>query len=392
MSYATPSDSRTRPPACSTRRRLGAAVPLMLLGVLGPLACAQPSGLKSPSHRLDTTTVRLPDPKHSDVRFQIEHAQASPPLLAPAVSGRVTTIDAQTSPAVAPLNGQIVRVAVALGERVKQGAKIALVRTPELAELQRSLRTYDVVLRTKHSTVARLQQLVEQRIAPQQDLLLAQSELDEAQVARDAARARLRSLGIGTEGDTAYWVLASRPGTVVQLSAAPGQLVGPDTAHPVATVANIDEVLVIADLPARAVAGVSAGSRARIANPGDTLVAAEGTVELVPAVMDPDRQTVPIRIRAKNEGHGLRPNAYVDVTFQPASDQPTVQVPASAIVRDGLTAVVFVQVAPDRVRRRNVELGRQTSERVEIRSGLEAGEAIVVSGALLLLNALDIEG
>jgi multidrug efflux pump subunit AcrA (membrane-fusion protein) len=67
-------------------------------------------------------------------------------------------------------------------------------------------------------------------------------------------------------------------------------------------------------------------------------------------------------------------------------------VPASAVVRDGAKTIVFVQVGELRYRAREVELGRRTKDVVEILHGLENGERIVVSNALLLLNAIELQG
>jgi multidrug efflux pump subunit AcrA (membrane-fusion protein) len=53
--------------------------------------------------------------------------------------------------------------------------------------------------------------------------------------------------------------------------------------------------------------------------------------------------------------------------------------------------VVFVEEKPGMFRRRPVQLGRQTRDEVEIASGLSDGEPVVVDGALLLLNAIDVE-
>jgi cobalt-zinc-cadmium efflux system membrane fusion protein len=66
-------------------------------------------------------------------------------------------------------------------------------------------------------------------------------------------------------------------------------------------------------------------------------------------------------------------------------------VPAEAVVSDGLTAVVFVESEPGVFRRREVTAGRRTAGKVELLSGVRPGERVVVRGALLLLNALDLE-
>jgi cobalt-zinc-cadmium efflux system membrane fusion protein len=82
----------------------------------------------------------------------------------------------------------------------------------------------------------------------------------------------------------------------------------------------------------------------------------------------------------------------VNVTFMPPGDEKLVEVPAAAVVSDGAQSVVFVETEPGTFHRRPVEVGRQSRERAEITAGLKPGERVVTSGALLLLNALNVEG
>ncbi|MEO5728662.1 MAG: efflux RND transporter periplasmic adaptor subunit, partial [Byssovorax sp.] len=249
-----------------------------------------------------------------------------------------------------------------------------------------------LAIQTRQAMVERTRQLVESRAGAQNDLIVAESELAEAKLAAHAAGAKLSSLQIAQSGDTTYWVLATRSGTVVQLDAAPGKQVGPDKDKPVATVADLDEVLVLGDVPQRDAVMLTAGMKALVSFAGSTSAPIEGVVETVSEVVDPERQTVPIRVRVKTGERKLRPNAYVDLTFTPSGDAPVVQVPAEAVVSDGAASVVFVETEPGVFRRRPVQLGRQTKEKAEIASGLAAGERVVTSGALLLLNSLDVQG
>jgi cobalt-zinc-cadmium efflux system membrane fusion protein len=58
--------------------------------------------------------------------------------------------------------------------------------------------------------------------------------------------------------------------------------------------------------------------------------------------------------------------------------------PASAIQRDGDHSIAFVALGGNRFERRRVEPGRKTGEFIEILSGLEIGDEVVVEGAFLL--------
>ena len=223
--------------------------------------------------------------------------------------------------------------------------------------------------------------------------MVAESELAEAKLTAQNASAKIQSLSVKEQSDTVYWIVAQRAGTVVQLDAVPGQEVGPDKETPVVTVADLDSVLVVGDLRQREATGIVPGLAAEVSSPGTTKGALVGQVESVSEVLDPDRQTVPVRIRLENVGHAFRPNSYVNVSFSTTqSGKTVVLVPSAAIVSDGAESVVFVETEPGTFKRRAVELGRQTKDATEIVSGLKEGEKVVIQGALLLLNSLDVEG
>lgn len=324
--------------------------------------------------------------------FDTATVELGAPLPRNPVTARVQTIEAATGPSYAPLDGRVVSVAVHIGDRVKEGDKLVLVRSGDLAAMQRELRAAQLSIRTKQALAERLRALVEARAASQNELMVATSELDEAKLTAAAAGAKIRSLAVRQDGDTGFWVLATRSGTVVQLDAQPGKQVGPDKDRPVATVANLDEVLVVGDVSQREAHTLSVGMDAVVTEPGAAGQAPlQGKVEVISDMIDPERQTVPIRIRVKNAAHDLRPNEFVEAVFAPAGSQ-VMLVPTEAVVSDGAVSVVFVETEPGVLKRRPVKVGRQGKEKTEIVSGLAPGDRVVVRGALLLLNAVDVRG
>jgi membrane fusion protein, heavy metal efflux system len=173
----------------------------------------------------------------------------------------------------------------------------------------------------------------------------------------------------------------------------PGKQVGPTNERPVCTVANLEEVMVVGDVSKRDAATLAAGMDASITEPGAAEQAPlPGKIEAVSDLLDLERQTVPVRIRVKNDKFELRPNEFVEAVFAPRATDRLVTVPSEAVVSDGATSVVFVETEPGVLRRRAVKVGRQNRERTEILSGLGEGDRIVVRGALLLLNAIDVRG
>ena len=367
------------------------ATGLLAVLVLPKLLHVTPPG---PPHAfaVEYDTVRL-KPKTVPMSFETERAELGPPLARNPVTARVATVESRTAPSFAPLDGRVIQLAVHVGDHAQQGDKLVLVRSGDLASMQRELRAAELSIRTKQALANRLKILVDARAASQNDLLVAESELSEASLTASAAGAKLSSLSVKQQDETSYWVLATRSGTVVQLDAAPGKQVGPDKDKPIATVADLDEVLVVGDVPQKEAGSVTVGMEVLITEPG--VVGQEpmkGRVEVVSDVLDPERQTVPIRIKVSNPRHHLRPNEFVQASFAPPVADEVLKVATEAVVSDGAISVVFVEVNPGVLRRRPVKLGRQNRTQTEILGGLAAGERVVVRGALLLLNAVDVKG
>jgi cobalt-zinc-cadmium efflux system membrane fusion protein len=297
-----------------------------------------------------------------------------------------------TAPAFAPLGGRVVETLVRVGDRVKRGARLVEVRSSELPLLHQEIESTSAAVRAKESEIARLERMLDARVGSGHDVMIARADLERLQIAERGARTRLASLAVAQAQDSAsYFVLAPRAGTVVQIDALAGQVVGPERTSPLVTVASIEQVFVIGDVPARQAADLEPGAMARVRLGQGDQTELEGRIEFVAEVVDPERQTIPVRVRMENEKRLLRPNAFVELTFDPAGDKGVLRVPTQAVVSDGPQSVVFVEIGPGRYQRRSVKLGRQSGEWSEVRAGIERGERVVVSHALLLLNAVEAE-
>lgn len=365
------------------------AIALFSLHRAPSVAQAFPSTTES--FQVQQDVVKLPS-RTVPIRFDTAVVEESTPLPSIPYTARVVTINSHTAPSYAPLDGRITEVPVRLGDRVKKGDRLVFVRSGDLAGMQRDLKAAKLGMQTREMLLERAQKLVEARAASQNDLLVAQSELNEAKLAASTAGAKLRALGVKQQGDTGYWILAERDGTVVQLDATVGKQTGPDKERPVATIADISEVLVVADLPQHDAATLDVGAEVAIRPSGGNTTIAVGKIEAVSDILDPERQTIPVRVRVSNEERRLRPHSFVETVFGQPKTERVLLAPTEAVVSDGATSVVFVETAPGILKRHIVQTGRADRVHTEILSGVKAGDRVVVRGALLLLNALDVQG
>lgn len=320
---------------------------------------------------------------------QLDVAREADSLAPARYPARVTADEQHTYAISTPLPGRIDRIVVRLGDEVATGSRLFSIRSGALAEVVKQVEVATTQLAARRRVAERTRALVELKAAPEKDLLAAESELREAELALTAARARRESISVASEGTNLFWVTAPHLGVVTEIEASVGQEVAPEREKPIVRLSELSEVLVIADVPESDAREVVVGGKAQIRAQGDDLDRV-GRIEHVSRVVVPARRTVEVRIRVSNWERGLRPNGFAEVTFEPTQHVHRVRVPTEAVVTDGARSVVFVAGDDGKLERVQVSTGRQYDGEVEVLSGLPAGTRYVSRGALLLLNEIDL--
>ena len=175
-------------------------------------------------------------------------------------------------------------------------------------------------------------------------------------------------------------VVAPRSGVVANRGVTVGTSVDPST--PLLTIADLSRVWILAEVPEANIPGIRVGTTAQLDFPASGRQPFAARVDFVYPTLTERTRTLRVRFSAANPGGSLRPGLYGTAAFASAG-QPVITVPRDAVVDTGLRQYVFVATG-DRFEPRAVSLGAQLADRVEVRSGLEAGERIVAAGVFLL--------
>ncbi len=113
--------------------------------------------------------------------------------------------------------------------------------------------------------------------------------------------------------------------------------------------------------------------------PGETF---EGVVAGVGQMIDPQTRTVRVRIRVDDKGRRLRPEMFMIATIE-ADQGKKLAVPLEAVLDSGERKIVYV-VNNETFTPHEVELGVRAGDFVEVKSGLETDDKIVVGGNFLV--------
>jgi Cu(I)/Ag(I) efflux system membrane fusion protein len=226
-------------------------------------------------------------------------------------------------------------------------------------------------------------------LATQNELLLAErNHSDLGRTLASAARTRLRLFDMSA-ADVDRVARTSKPmrdvivrspvsGVVMTKNVVAGARVMPsDTLY---EIADLSHVWLLADVYEAELPSVHIGAPAQVMAGGETLA---GRVTFIGPVVAAQTRTANVRIELDNASGLLKPDMYADVILQQPQGA-SVGVPDSAVMNTGTRSIVFVARGDGTFEPRQVTTGAKADGFYAIRTGLQAGERVVVDANFLV--------
>ncbi|HEY1742876.1 MAG TPA: efflux RND transporter periplasmic adaptor subunit [Granulicella sp.] len=315
----------------------------------------------------------------------------------------------------AKVSGYIRWIKVDIGDRVKQGETLAALEVPELqdqlqgaqAEVRHSQseigRAQSEIVSAEsthaalHAAYTRLQQASKERPG-----LIAEQELDDARakdqeseaqigVAKASLDAMQQQLGVSRADSHRVQTLADYEqiispfnGVVTMRYADTGSLIQAGTASntqsmPVVRVAQSDLLRLRMPVPEADVPYIHEGGevQVKVNATGRTFA---GKIVRFTRALDTNTRTMLTEVDVPNPDLTLSPGMYAETMLQLQQKDNTLTLPAQAIVQSGDQNYVLVVNASNQVEKRNITIGIQTANRMEVTSGLRNGDRVIASG------------
>jgi membrane fusion protein, multidrug efflux system len=251
---------------------------------------------------------------------------------------------------------QVAAVLVGVGQSVRQG-QVLVRQAGEVAGAR--ARQAEAALRQAQRNLERLRPLHEAGAISEQDWDLAETQAELAQADLAAARDALA-------------LTSPLNGTVTEVPARPGMI--PESGEALVRIADLSRLLVRLRVSASQAAEIREGQPARA--PGQENV---GRVRRIALQAELTTRLVEVEVEFPRDAR-LIPGTLATVQVRVAAREEAVFVPRAA-VRD---QAVWIVGEDGRVARRPVAVGLQDRDRVEVSSGVAAGERVVIEGGSLL--------
>lgn len=352
------------------------------------------------------TRIRLDNDVRQELNITVAPAEELP-VGTPVVATGQLQINEDASWVVGSMtDGKIVSVPVRVGDAIREGQVLAVLHSHEVHDARATLRQarselarQKVLEEQARMVLERTRRLFNLRAASREQLeaaetayisatnnvAAAQAEVDKAAFhVTDYLEVPLEPPAEGSPASTRDGLTIKSPasGTLMDRHATAGTVVS--AGDPVFTIANLSSLWLIASVNEADMARVRPGQAVKVRVRAYMDRAFPGMVLRLGERLDPQTRTLQVRVLVPNTGGLLKPDMFATAEFESGDVRTTLQVPEAAVQQMNGKYYVFLSNGNDSFEPQEVGPGAIHNGRVEIRSGLKAGDVVAVNGAYLL--------
>lgn len=287
-----------------------------------------------------------------------------------------------------PLAGGFVRdLYVELGDYIKKGQTMAIIRSPEIAGFTREGVAAESQVRVAEKNAQVANELYKSGNVSEIELINAQKELENAKGELARIQAVLDMYGAGS-GST-YPIKSPVSGVIVQKNIALNMELRTEDISPVFIVGNLDEVWVMANIYESDITKIKEGYDAEITTIPYPDKVFKGKIDKIFSLMDAESKVVKARVTLRNENFELKPEMFANVKVNYQEPIRKMTVPSRALIFDKSRYFMMVYNSDTNIETREVSVYKDTGTIAYINSGVKVGEKVMTKYQLLVYDALN---
>jgi cobalt-zinc-cadmium efflux system membrane fusion protein len=303
-----------------------------------------------------------------------------------------TTITAVTT----SIGALVSRWLVSPGEIVSKGDVLAVLNSPEIAQLKSALVAAAAKYELERAELTRHTSLRDRNLVSPADWEQQSAKTALAGAEFAGSRSLLQAAGLDEadladvleHGGLSHQLVLRAPsdGAVIERVAQLGTLLAAGGTY--ATIGDPTALWIEARLTEQQMREVDIGQQLTFSSDGRAANQVSGRIIWLSRFLDPHTRTGTVRARVVGTDHRLRAGEFGRVRITGRSDETVSLVPREAVQWEGCCNVVFVREAIDRYRPRKVQIIDFDGPYYQVAEDVRVGEEVVVGGAFLLKTEL----
>ena len=332
-------------------------------------------------------TVSISDNSPILVKLESEKIKPETFSLVLTTSGTVKAIPNNFALIAAPFAGRITKSYVRLGQEVKAGAPIFEISSPSYFETGKAYYQTKEEMDLAHKNLKRQRDMLSKGVGIQKDLEEAEVNYNLKKKDFENAYASLKVFQVDTSGYRLGQPLIVRSpisGTIVENDIVIGQYIKEDS-KPVATVAELSKVWVAGQVKEKDIRNINENEEVEIMLISYPEKVIKGRIYHINSIIDEDTRSVQVLIECDNSDKMMKPGMYVSAKFNHQLENALV-IPSKAVFQMDDASYVFIQLAKNKYLKRKIEILNENKDSLIVKSGIQAGDKIIVSGGFYLLD------
>jgi cobalt-zinc-cadmium efflux system membrane fusion protein len=285
------------------------------------------------------------------------------------------------------VSGVLQNVNVMLGDYVRKGQVLGVIKSSEMAGFSNDLVSAQTNLRVAKKNLDATQDMFKSGLASQKELLTAEAAQEQAQSELNRVRRVLHINGGSANGD--YVVRSPIEGFVVEKQATNSMSIRTDNSTNLFTISDLKNVWVIANVYETNIGMIHLNDQVDVTTLSYPDRVFKGKVDKIMNVLDPTNKVMKVRIVLPNPGYVLKPEMFANVKVTNQDNHKALCVASSAIVFDHSQNYVMVYHSNTDIKIIPVEVINSTTDRTYISGDVHVGDKIIASQSILIYNALN---
>ena len=282
-------------------------------------------------------------------------------------------------------SGNVMEVKVSLGDYVKKGEVLAVVRSTEIAGVENDIVSARANLAVSEKNLAASEDMFKSGMISGKEYTAAVKETEKA---RSELKKGKTVLSIYGGSNSNFIVKSPIAGYIVEKLVNPNMQIRPDNSSNLFTISDLKRVWVLANVYETDISNIKVGEKVTVTTLSYPDKQFEGQIDKIYNVLDPDNKTMKVRIQLDNKENLLKPEMFANVIVNQINGISMLSVPSNCVVFDRNKNWVIVYKGKCDVQARPVEIVKSTRKLTYIKSGVKSGEKVITTMQLLIYNAL----
>ena len=289
-------------------------------------------------------------------------------------------------------SGQVIESKITLGDKVRKGQILAVIRSADVAGNYADLSGADADIAIAKREMKNQQSLYQNGIASEKDYEEAKQNYQKALSAKEKIQSSINiNSGTSSAASGVYQLVAPIDGYIVEKKVNAGDFIRSDMGDNLFTISDLKNVWIWANVFEADISRVHEGDDAQVTTLAFPDKVYEGKIDQISQVLDPENKAMKVRISLGNADLSLKPQMFAKVTVATQESQQALCIPFSSIITDDGKNYIVSYYSKDSLKVKQVDLLQVSGNKAYINGDVKQGDKLVTKNQLLLYTALNTE-